>query len=899
MSDSDVRAISQRLSLRDPQRKSLEILHNICSQINFKSDIELDRALAIIKDEFPTVEGFERDFPSLCFALATGVGKTRLMGAFITYLYRARGVRNFFVLAPNLTIYNKLITDFTPSTSKYVFRGIREFAMDTPEIITGDTYESRGKLFDDPHQCRINIFNISKINSEVRGGKEPKIKRLSEYLGESYFDYLASLDDLVILMDESHRYRADAGLRAINELKPILGLELTATAQIEKGSKTIRFKNVIYDYPLAHAINDGFVKQPAVATRENFEAKDYSEEQIELIKLEDGVRLHEDTKVSLEVYAGNNNCKYVKPFMLIIATDTEHATRIQNKIENDDFFNGSYKNKVIQVHSNLNGKIKDEVIEQLLTVEDPDNPIEIVIHVNMLKEGWDVTNLYTIVPLRAANSKTLVEQSIGRGLRLPYGKRTGDPAVDRLTIVAHDKFQEIIDYANNPDSIIYHIEERKITEDELEHGKKLVTVKSNFERLITGEETSFTPSIFSASKEPEESKPVFNTPEEKEIARTTFEKLKPLERKVKDLSDLQKPEIQEELVKLVTESTAQGQQILEGFTEKPDTAAIVQKVTELYQNMSISIPKIVVVPSGKIENGYRDFDLNTSSINIQPVEHDILVKHLQSNDQHIIKADADFAKENKLEDYLVRGLIDYDDIDYNSQADLLYKLAGQVVNHLKSYLNSIEEVENVLLYSQRQLCEIIHNQMQPHFFESATKYEARVTRGYKTLSTCNYSCAKHEETKNFRDTITSGNKSGIQSLIFSGFRKCLYPEQKFDSDSERKFAIILEDDKAVLKWFKPARLDFAIDYSPLESYEPDFVVETENCLLICEVKRRSELDDEIVIKKANAASTWCTHATNHALENNGKPWKYLLIPHDDIKFSTSISGFIATSEYKN
>ena len=93
-------------------------------------------------------------------------------------------------------------------------------------------------------------------------------------------------------------------------------------------------------------------------------------------------------------------------------------------------------------------------MQQLLSVEDPANPTEIVIHVNMLKEGWDVTNLYTIVPLRAANSKTLVEQSIGRGLRLPYGKRTGVADVDRLTIVSHDHFQEIVDHANDPNSII-------------------------------------------------------------------------------------------------------------------------------------------------------------------------------------------------------------------------------------------------------------------------------------------------------------------------------------------------------------------------------------------------------------------------------------------------------------
>ena len=111
---------------------------------------------------------------------------------------------------------------------------------------------------------------------------------------------------------------------------------------------------------------------------------------------------------------------------------------------------------MIQVHSKQSGEERDDVVEELLTVERSDNPTEIVVHVNMLKEGWDVTNLYTIVPLRAASSRTLVEQSTGRGLRLPYGVRTGVPAVDTLTIVAHDKFQEIVDYAREPSSVLRH-----------------------------------------------------------------------------------------------------------------------------------------------------------------------------------------------------------------------------------------------------------------------------------------------------------------------------------------------------------------------------------------------------------------------------------------------------------
>lgn len=297
-----VNAISSRLSLRKPQKESLEILAEVIEHfgLNKQNDPQsLQEKLAAVNANFPSVTDFEREFPSLCFALATGVGKTRLMGAFIAYLHMAKGIRNFFVLAPNLTIYEKLIQDFTPNTPKYVFKGLSSFANKQPNIITGDNYEQQALFLEDPLAVNINIFNISKINSEVRSGKSPRIKRLSEYLGQSYYDYLKSLPDLVLLMDESHRYRATAGVKAINELNPILGLELTATPQVESGSKTIPFKNVIYSYPLYQAMEDGYVKEPAVATRENFNPGKLNQDQLERLKLEDGVRVHEETKLEL------------------------------------------------------------------------------------------------------------------------------------------------------------------------------------------------------------------------------------------------------------------------------------------------------------------------------------------------------------------------------------------------------------------------------------------------------------------------------------------------------------------------------------------------------------------------------------------------------------------------
>src|SRR3954467_345501 len=158
--DRLIRQIAARMSLRPPQARSLEILADVLHAIDLPATdlaAALQAVQSLAKGDLRNVEDFERDFPSLCFALATGVGKTRLMGAFITYLHLAHGLNHFFVLAPNLTIYNKLITDFTPNTPKYVCKGIAEFATAPPEIITGDNYEARaGTLFDELIRCKVN-----------------------------------------------------------------------------------------------------------------------------------------------------------------------------------------------------------------------------------------------------------------------------------------------------------------------------------------------------------------------------------------------------------------------------------------------------------------------------------------------------------------------------------------------------------------------------------------------------------------------------------------------------------------------------------------------------------------------------------------------------------------------
>jgi len=885
-----VNAIAGRLSLRPPQRHSLEILDRITEIVPPNRAADLAAALEIIRSEYPTVTDFEREFPSLCFALATGVGKTRLMGAFISYLHLAHGINNFFVMAPNLTIYNKLIADFTPNTPKYVFKGIAEFAQEAPEIITGDDYEAKaGTLFDQVLRCKVNIFNISKINSEVRGGKSPRIKRLSEYIGESYFEYLAALPDLVLIMDESHRYRASAGVRAINELKPVLGLELTATPFIEGPKGAVPFKNVIYDYPLAKAMQDGFVKEPAVATQKNFDPNRFSAAEIEKIKLEDGIRLHEDVKVRLETYARETEQKIVKPFVLVIARDTTHAGDLLKLIQSDGFFEGRYREKVIQVDSSKTGAEEEEMISRLLKVEHTEEPTEIVIHVNMLKEGWDVTNLYTIVPLRAANARILIEQSIGRGLRLPYGKRTGVSAVDRLTIVAHDKFQEIIEEANRPDS---QIRLEKIILEPAGQHHRIATVVSQSGVLaqIGGQSLESSSTTITQSNTPA-AKPVFATEAEQQVAKIAYQVINRYEQ-LPSSNQLLNKQIQEEITARVKEEITPVQGELAGVMEQVNVAAVVAKTTELVVQQTIDIPRILVVPKGEVTSGFNSFTLDASSIHYQPVERDILIQHLRTHQQETLTSSGNGQTELRIEDYLVRALIDFDDISYDHHADLLYDLAGQLVKHLRGYLKDDGELLNVLQYYQRQLAEFIHSQMQAHHWEKASGYDVVVSKGFTTLKPLAFTAPADEAIHNFRHPVA--DKTKIAQMVFGGFARCLYPVQKFQSDTERVMSVIL--DREAAKWFKPGRGQFQIFYkwgSDQREYQPDFVAETADTIYMLEPKSRKDMEDGEVIAKKDSAVRWCQHASDHAANNGGKPWKYLLIPHDAIAENMSIKGLAA------
>lgn len=888
--------ISNALSLREPQKESLLIFDKICDALELKKEVDLNAELEKVRAICPTITSFEREFPSICFALATGIGKTRLMGALIAYLHYEKGINNFFVMAPNLTIYNKLKVDLgNPSHPKYVFKGLDAF-VNPPRIIDGDNYEEYRQQTVLTSKVTINVFNISKLNSDskTKGNKPSRIKRLNEVLGQSYFDYLKGLPDLCIMMDESHHYHADKSFNVINELKPILGVELTATPQIQKGSRAIPFKNVVYEYSLAHALNDQkYVKVPAVFTRKDFNPDQYLPEDLDKEKLNDGIKLHIDTKEVLDTYARTHGKQIVKPFVLVVAKDTDHSKQIMNYICSNNFFNGYYKDKVLEINSAQRGAEKDENIEKLLTLESPENNIEIVIHVNMLKEGWDVNNLYTIIPLRTSASETLTEQTIGRGLRLPYGERTGNDKVDRLSIVSHDKYEAIIQLANDPNSLlrkVYYIDPEENKENE---QKETVELPSTYDELTTSQSYTEQISLLITSDEPEVicEKDNIAAYIAKTVNKTTME----LSKSIKNIEELKDQEMQRVIKESVVEMAKKEFTSIGLRTE--DIIDVVQQVVEnciqALTNVVIAIPQAIVQPVVEVKQGFYEFDLDTRNMNWHPSD-DVLIGQELHEDGKVVEVDTSFANETSRdtpENAIVKYLIMHDNIDYFSCADLMYKLIEQLKAHFATYLKSEDDVAKVLTQRRSSIADNIYAQMNQHFFKEETNYQTTAMRAFSKIEVGFGGKYISDDLYDYKANITP---SEIKNKIFKGFKKSCHTMYKFDSNTERIFATILERDSKVLKWMCPNIKQFNIYYDRDSNsrYQPDFVVETADTIYMIEIKDSRKLDDPIVVKKAKAATEYCKAATAFNIQHGGKPWEYGVIAHDEVHLNSSFNYLV-------
>ena len=870
--------ISGVMSLRKPQTQSLKILEEIANAVQLRKGMNLKAALGAVHAMYPICSDFERDFMSLTFALATGVGKTRLMGAFIAYLYTQHHIRNFFVVAPNTTIFEKLKKDLSDNNSaKYVFKGLGCFST-PPQIITDDDYREKTlSLFES--DVHIFVYNIDKFNKEGAN-----MKKVNELIGDSFYQALSDLPDLVLIMDESHHYRAEKGAQALNELHPLLGLELTATPLVTKGNKQVPFKNVVYEYPLSKAIEDGYTRTPYAVTRSDIDFYNFGDKQLDKMMLMDGITCHESTKRKLEVYAANHGKPVVKPFMLVVCKDTDHATWVEQFVKSDEFRGGAYRNKTIIVHSKQKGAETEANTRLLLDVENPENPVEIVIHVNMLKEGWDVNNLYTIVPLRTAASKILREQMVGRGLRLPYGERTGDKDVDAVMLTAHDKFQDILAEAQKGDSI-FKAGNVIQAEEELDEPEEIVYTQLSLD--IDQNETLEQAYVQTGLPTSEENDILLQTAK----AYLQVETINYIAQNGKVPFVLAHPE-KKKIVQTVTQKLEENQDWGKIFknNENPFLTWLEEEAEQTYTTIIgkfIPIPRIRVTDAGVEEYIFVDFDLDLSVFTHMPIKNELLIQNLEDmSDRERIKGDAIDFEGYHPEKVILTELHKKPEIDYERCSKLLFKLITQVCDHYETGYG-INGMQNIVMMYRREIAGKIYDQMMKHFYcENGLFQEEVIDVEYSNLPQ-KLNC---RQKVGLYDDFKENYEGHIKSVLFTGIKKGVYPEAKFDSDeSELTLARLLDRDDDVLKWLRPAPNEFNITYNRGKRYEPDFVVETADCCYLVEVKGENKLTDPDVLDKKKRGIQYCDVSTRWCKANGYKPWRYLFIPSKQVLPNSSFA----------
>ena len=881
---SSVDKIKWAMSLRDPQYEALKCFDNISSKIEYKtaSKSEAEKAASEnCQKPHKIVVDKEFDFPSFCFDMTTGIGKTRLMGACIYYLYKTKGYKHFFILCPGNTIYDKMRRETVLGHPKYMFKGL-EAEMGRPKVYDGENYLSYPVRYvqselqiEKTSEIQLFIFNISKIFT--RGDLEFKFHKFNENLGGSFADVLRSFDDLVFCMDEAHRYYAPASKTAINYLNPVLGLEFTATPKNTN-------KNIIFHYGLEEGAGK-FLKIPVVMGRTN--TAGYSDDDIEEMKLKDGIKLHERRKAIVYKYCIDNGLEQVKPIVLVACKDTTHAKKIKEKIDSDAFFGGRYVGKVIEIDSSTRGEETEENIQKLLTIEQNTNPVEIVLHVYKLKEGWDVNNLFTIIPLNAAKSDILALQTIGRGLRLPFGEITHIEEIDTLDIVAHDHYREIIDdIKDNPVFKKRNLDDEDIPETEA----------VRVEAVVQDQQISIFDDVF----KDENVKSFQNIDTNKDIDNLYEAYQKAYVKKAASKKKDSKPDGQITIFDLFggaddTSSVDTGskeEQAPTDTTVSQDNIDIMIEVSgpsksnvpELYvkeffkqkieefKRVAISVPKISISYSSSIEfkpftvkRNVMDFDVAASKIERYDAVNNRLLQTL----------DADPLMVDDPENTLACSLLE-------TIPEFSYDDADLILDVVEQYLRLIDGDEETKKRIIRRYATVIVEDLRQQIYaskEEHTEFIYNVQQDLIVFGSFAKTKLKHVDGKlGYKKEVA--DKKNIKNYLFEGYRKSYYPVNSFDSDDERRFAVVLEEDEDVVRFIKPPLNQLGLFYRAGKQYNPDFLVETKDCKYMVEVKAANQVNNEDVQEKARAGVKWCECASK--VDADGKEWKYRLVSGEDI-----------------
>lgn len=775
---------------------------------------------------------------------ATGVGKTYVIVAAVEYLARARGVRDFVVVAPSRVVLDKTIEQFTAGGP----RSIVDRLSVPVQLVTADTFNSpaTASAMDDPDIVKVYAFSVqSLVRPDSLQGR--RTHRFQEGLGDGFYRRLQQASPLVVFADEHHLYYGPRFSEAVRDLKPWALVGLTATPH-----KKTPPDSIIYRYPLAAAIAERYVKTPVIVGRKD-DKHDLA------TKLLDGLVLLDHKRSIAADWAQRRVLPTINPIMLVVARNTDEADQIAETVRSDSFRNGRHRDAVLVVHSNAKEADEPEALARLAAVEDPASPIRVVVSVAMLKEGWDVKNVYVLLSTQPSVSVILTEQVLGRGLRLPWGSYQGVEMLDTLEVIAHERYEDLLAKRGVlAEQFVDYVTRAVLRRDAA--GQPVVSRET--EEITTGLGTSPT----ATGSEPVEQPESETSRTELGPAGTDGEEAPP------------RPTM-----------TSAEDRLAVGGTE----AALVEAV--LAPKRVLRVPRVRVKPRAvtfRLNDVHSDEPFRALGRRLRADPQTELrrvllgarvvkdprtglksVRTVTSTAVDTVRAQGSLIPADELRGQLRDTLLALPVVAARADDGTQARAAERIVAAFMDGLNGGAD-ELLAAYLERagaRLGQIVMSEYRKHATRPVLDPVVDLVdlNGLRT---------------NTRPVNPDPRALPVRGQAFDGWKRGLYALAWFDSSTERDLALVADNSELVESWVRLHAGDLPIVWTEGGNrYEPDFVVvETTGEHLLVEAKADRDLDNVDVRGKRDAAQRWAAYA-NDGLPSGSAHWSYLLVSETDLR----------------
>jgi type III restriction enzyme len=409
------------------------------------------------------------EFPRYCVKMATGSGKTKVMSLAVAWQFfnavaeaRDDFAKTFLLVAPNVIVFERLRTDFEGGR---IFRADPVIPPEL-EIFWGD-FECymRGEGERAGSLGALYLTNIQQFYERQKNANDEPVemtavlgqKPPAQGLGVEDFDkrIVSRSDPIVVLNDEAHHTHDEdsewnnmiRGLNAKVSGGLSAQLDFTATPRHSKGQL---FSWTVFDYPLKQAIIDNVVKRPlkGIAQGITEQRSDVASTRYQAY-LAAGVERWKEYREQLKPLAK-------KPVLFVMMNETDEADDVGDWLQKK-YPSEFGEDKLLIIHTDRSGEVSKKDLEKARKVsrevDDEKSPVNCIVSVLMLREGWDVQSVTVIVGLRPYTSKAniLPEQTVGRGLRLMF--RGGSGYIERVDVIGNKTFIEFVEQLEREEDI--------------------------------------------------------------------------------------------------------------------------------------------------------------------------------------------------------------------------------------------------------------------------------------------------------------------------------------------------------------------------------------------------------------------------------------------------------------